>query len=98
MSRGVARAVLGCLVVLTPFLESAPALANCRARFTCDFGTRPYCYFVVRSYGRDKYFRVAAGGAQMLYGIEGSSRFCSSTAGPPDGDSCSQKPVKMSCD
>ena len=51
----------------------------------------------MRSYGRDKYFKVPAGGSQTLYGLESSSRYCSSTRDYPNGDTCRQSKVNMSC-
>lgn len=94
----VKTAIAGGLIAGTLLATQGPALAdNCRAKFTCDFGASPYCYFVIRSYGRDKYFKVPAGGSQMLYGIQRTSRYCSSSQGYPNGDTCRQSAVKMAC-
>lgn len=97
ISRVLTRAAIGCVVALMPLMMSGPALANCRARFSCGFGSSPYCYFVIRSYGHDKYFRVQAGSSTTMYGIERTSRYCTSTRGYPDGDECRQSPVNMNC-
>ena len=95
--RGLAVALLAAAAFLGVFAPSTPVVAACRADFSCDFGPSPYCYFVVRSHGKDRYFRVAAGSRETLYGLQTTSRWCSSTRGYPNGDTCRQSPVRMSC-
>lgn len=95
MKRGILLAALSLAVGF--FSYSDEALAACKARFNCGFGPNPACFFVIRSYGRDKYFTVSAGSSQMIYGLQANARYCESDDGYPDGDNCRQRPVNLTC-
>lgn len=84
-------------ILVTSLAKDQALAAGCSARFSCGFGPHPSCFFVVRSYGRDKYFRVDAGRFQMIYGLEPTARFCESDNGYPNGNSCRQRVVRMAC-
>lgn len=76
---------------------ACPAHAGCAARFSCSFGPHPACFFMVRNFGRNQFFRVGAGRSQRIYGISPGAGFCESTNGYPNTYGCRMSRVSMVC-
>ena len=79
-------------------LSSTPALAQaCSARFTCDPGVSPVCWFrLFYRTGNTSVFTVPAGGERRIYGLRPGESYCSSNRGTPS-TACASQRIRMSC-
>ncbi len=78
-------------------IGAAPASANCSARFSCNFGDSPNCFFTIKSGGRFQNISVQAGGSRMLYGLQPGAIFCTSNQSYPNPNACNIRNVNLSC-
>jgi len=77
---------------------STPAVAQaCSARFTCDPGVSPVCWFrLFYRNGNTSVFTVPAGGERRIYGLRPGESYCSSNRGTPS-TACATQRIRMSC-
>lgn len=77
---------------------STPAVAQaCSARFTCDPGVSPVCWFrLFYRNGNTSVFTVPAGGERRIYGLRPGESYCSSNRGTPS-TGCDPQRIRMSC-
>lgn len=77
---------------------STPAVAQaCSARFTCDPGVSPVCWFrLFYRNGNTSVFTVPAGGERRIYGLQPGESYCSSNRGTPS-TACATQRIRMSC-
>jgi len=78
-------------------LGAAPASANCSARFSCNFGDSPNCFFTIKSNGSFQNITVQAGGSRMVYGLTPGAIFCTSNQSFPNPNACSIRRVNLTC-
>jgi hypothetical protein len=85
-------------------MASQPANATCSARFTCNPGTSPTCYFAILDGKKaGTLLTVSAGQAKTVYGLDKAATFCSSTSpfksnlGDELACALEMKNVNMSC-
>jgi hypothetical protein len=78
-------------------ITTTPAQAQCTARFTCDPGVSPVCWFrLFYRNGNSSVFTVPAGGQRRIFGLSPGERYCSSNRGTP-GFQCNSQRIRMAC-
>jgi hypothetical protein len=90
-------AAAGFLLVGCSVIAPGSASAECNARFTCDPGVSPRCWFSVFDARSTKTIIVPAGQSQLIYGVQRGDTFCTSNQGVPNPYNCGRRTVNMSC-
>jgi len=98
MVRTCLLATVASVTIAVGTIVSTPVQAQaCTARFTCDPGVSPVCWFrLFYRNGNSSVFTVAAGGQRRIFGLSPGERYCSSNAGTP-GFQCAARQIRMAC-
>ena len=87
----------GSIVCASIVFSSASAWAACSARFNCDFGDSPRCFFTIKSGGGLRNLVVPAGESRTLHGLQQGAIFCTSNQSLPNPNACNIKRVNLNC-
>ncbi len=85
------------VLAISAFVSTPAVAQTCSARFTCDPGVSPVCWFrLFYSNGNTSVFTVPAGGERRIYGLRPGESYCSSNRGTPS-TACDSQRIRMSC-